>query len=539
MSTVVTIPGTTPPKRGLRESMERVLKELESVRKDPAPDPVHDLRVAIRRCRSVGAVFQEVDPDPAWSELRRVPRKLFRRLGALRDAQVMDDWVKHLAPEGDPLRAKLHSNFIDCEPDLRAHALRSVEKFDIKSWTRLEQKLRARIRLVPPSSLAAQCLAVERIDEARDLHARAQRTDSPTAWHELRIGIKRFRYTIENLLPNHYVLWSKNLKRLQDLLGDVHDLDVLADLIKEVVDKQSPDDDAAKHALTDAHHIWQEIIHRERNERVETYRQLTLGKTSLWNDWRHGLPQGKRLALASMARLRATARATDSRPHRTAQISRFSITLFDALRRAHAAPAFGEQNMRRVMRAAARLHRVGGVRHAKPAHKSTRKAARRFLRELPMPPSWTYEEWDLLGWAVRFHRGPEPSPERGTFSTLSDEQQKNIQAIAGVLRLARALRKCGLDTCEGLRAEKTSDAVVLNVPGLTDSVENAARLAAAKHLLDTYIGKPLLLKRVPQRTPASPQNQSNVIDLLADFERHHQAQQPRMLAATSGSIASD
>ena len=156
-----------------------------------------------------------------------------------------------------------------------------------------------------------------------------------------------------------------------------------------------------------------------------------------------------------------------------------------------------------------------------------------------MPPSWTYEEWDLLGWAVRFHRGPEPSPERGTFSTLSDEQQKNIQAIAGVLRLARALRKCGLDTCEGLRAEKTPDAVVLNVPGLTDSVENAARLAAAKHLLDTYIGKPLLLKRVPQRAPASPQNQSNVIDLLADFERHQQAHPHKMLAATAGSVASD
>src|SRR3984957_12852760 len=303
LSSVVPIPTSSVPKRDLRESMERVLRELESVRKNPAPDPVHDLRVAIRSCRSVGAVFQEIDPDPAWAEMRRVPRKLFRRLGVLRDAQVMDDWVKHLAPEGDPLRPKLHRNFTETEPELRDHALRSVEKFDIKSWTRLEQKLRRRVRLVPPSSLAAQCLAVERIDEARDLH----------------------------------------------------DLDVLSVLLKDVVAKDAPDDEAAKHALTDAHHIWQEIIHRERTERVETYRQLTLGKTSLWNDWRHGLPQGKRLALASMARLRATARATDSRPHRTAKISHFSIALFDALRRAHAAPAFGEQNMRRVMRAAARL----------------------------------------------------------------------------------------------------------------------------------------------------------------------------------------
>ena len=73
MSTVVPIPPSSVPKRDLRESMERVLRELETVRKNPAPDPVHDLRVAIRRCRSVGAVFQEIDPDPAWAEMRRVP----------------------------------------------------------------------------------------------------------------------------------------------------------------------------------------------------------------------------------------------------------------------------------------------------------------------------------------------------------------------------------------------------------------------------------------------------------------------------------
>src|SRR6202161_4597198 len=118
--------------------MERVLRELEAVRKNPAPAPVPAPRVAIRRCRSVGAVFQEVDPDPAWAEMRRVPRKLFRRLGVLRDAQVMDDWVKHLAPEGAPLRPKLHTHFTAIEPDLRDHALRAVEKFALKSWSRLE-----------------------------------------------------------------------------------------------------------------------------------------------------------------------------------------------------------------------------------------------------------------------------------------------------------------------------------------------------------------------------------------------------------------
>jgi len=62
-----------------------------------------------------------------------------------------------------------------------------------------------------------------------------------------------------------------------------------------------------------------------------------------------------------------------------------------------------------------------------------------------------------------------------------------LRALAGVLRLARGLRKSGIGEVAGFRAEKTAAAVLLHVPGLVDSAETAARLAAAKHLLDTYL----------------------------------------------------
>jgi len=48
--------------------MDRVLKELENVRASAEADAVHDLRVAIRRCRSMASVMEEVDPDSAWPE---------------------------------------------------------------------------------------------------------------------------------------------------------------------------------------------------------------------------------------------------------------------------------------------------------------------------------------------------------------------------------------------------------------------------------------------------------------------------------------
>src|SRR5215470_5963828 len=124
MATGSTLGGSRNEHRGLTYWMERVLKELDKVRSSPDPDIVHDLRVAIRRCRSVAAVMEEVDIDPAWHQMRKAAKKLFHGLGDLRDAQVMNDWVKKLGPEGDPVRTHLETRFASEEPKLREEALR-------------------------------------------------------------------------------------------------------------------------------------------------------------------------------------------------------------------------------------------------------------------------------------------------------------------------------------------------------------------------------------------------------------------------------
>src|SRR5260370_11575498 len=151
--------------------------------------------------------------------------------------------------------------------------------------------------------------------------------------------------------------------------------------------------------------------------------------------------------------------------------------------------------MRRVLRGAARLCGINLKGTGKP-HK---KAVRQFLLERPAPSSWTHKEWELLAWTVRYHRGTEPKTRTDSASARwHQDQQANVRALAGVVRLARGLRKCKIERCSGFRVERTAAAVLLHVPGLVDSAEIAARLAAAKHLLDTYLGKPLILK------PASP-----------------------------------
>ena len=131
----------------------------------------------------------------------------------------------------------------------------------------------------------------------------------------------------------------------------------------------------------------------------------------------------------------------------------------------------------------------------------------RFLLALPAPPGWTCENWEALAWALRYHRGVEPDANKRGLARLTDEQQQNLRAWAGVLRLARGLRKCGVEGGTGFRADRTVDAVHLEVPGLADSAENAALLAAAKHLLEGYLQVPLILKPAPKpvaELPARP-----------------------------------
>ena len=74
---------------GLRYWMSRVLEECDRVAADFSPDPVHDLRVALRRCRSLADGLHALDPDPNWKAMRKAGKRLFQRLGALRDIQIM------------------------------------------------------------------------------------------------------------------------------------------------------------------------------------------------------------------------------------------------------------------------------------------------------------------------------------------------------------------------------------------------------------------------------------------------------------------
>ena len=85
-------------RRDLALWMARVLEKCHGAGVGFEADPVHDLRVALRRCRSLADGLMAMDPDPEWKRMKKAGKRLFSRLGDLRDVQVMKEWVQRLAP---------------------------------------------------------------------------------------------------------------------------------------------------------------------------------------------------------------------------------------------------------------------------------------------------------------------------------------------------------------------------------------------------------------------------------------------------------
>ena len=117
MAHAVSLPAEPSTKRiGLDIWMNRVLELAEEVQHGWKSREVHDLRVALRRCRTMADALSEVNPDRGWRELKKDSRELFQALGALRDTQVEQEWLKNLsAPE-----TQFASSFSACSGIRRA-----------------------------------------------------------------------------------------------------------------------------------------------------------------------------------------------------------------------------------------------------------------------------------------------------------------------------------------------------------------------------------------------------------------------------------
>jgi len=594
---------------GLRYWMQRVLEECDHVSTDFSADPVHDLRVSLRRCRSMADGLIAIDPDPDWKAMKKAGKRLFQKLGDLRDLQVMMEWIEKLHPAEHVARALLpvlslsdqnsgpienleakdgrtesQSQFqfsTNTQPhsprDPAAQALREIltrreaeqkrearaalGEFDRKQWRQWTKSLPQRAAHIRPGSGVFKHLALERWTAARDLHNRALRNRSKVAFHTLRIGIKRFRYIVENFLPEEHKAWSNDLKAVQDLLGEVHDLDVLwaTALISQIFSTEtfspeiSPgesfrDEIFSKEQTlsgTELRERWHRQIAEERAQRIESYRKKMVGPDSLWNVWRAGLPQGRQIQALATQRMKLWAKALDPDFAHSEHVARLALELYDGLaaQRLLGRPAGSRPDLptgprmgrrrnpadgsdaRASLLMAALLHDVGKSKGNKGHH----KASLELIKAHSTPLGWNAQDMQRAAIVARFHGGALPTRSHKALRDLLPDEQKMTIHLAAILRLANAfdsshdghIRRLQIENGQGegsrigsgkpggeaRRPRRTNgflqkpaaalaknEALIIAAEGYTPGSPTAQTIAAERHLLETVLGRPVMIR---------------------------------------------
>jgi exopolyphosphatase/guanosine-5'-triphosphate,3'-diphosphate pyrophosphatase len=523
--------------------MLRVLDECENVSADFRADPVHDLRVSLRRCRSMADGLIAMDPDRDWKAMKKAGKQLFQRLGSLRDVQIMMEWIEKLdvagpqssgpdheeprdaaiapgleptgvkAPEptDDPARSLLRI-LQARETEQKREARAALEEFDRKQWRQWSTSLPQRAVRIRPGSAVFKHLALERWTAARELHTTAMRNRSQVAFHTLRIGIKRFRYIVENFLPAEHVAWSNDLKHMQDLLGEVHDLDVLW---ATALSCHVFPDEASRNT-------WHDRIVEERTKRIDEYKLKTGGPDSLWSVWRAGLPQGKQIQELATRRMKLWAKVLDPDFAHSERVARLSVELYDGLIatglfEGHSSPPAQKNgttgDARASLYAAALLHDVGKIKGNKGHHKESLD----LIKKHGTPLGWKEEDMRRAAVVARFHCGALPTRGHKLLRDLLPPEQKTAIQLAAVLRLANALdaahdghiRKVKIENA-GAQAKDAqrrtngfvrkppalgkNEAVVIAAEGYANGTPTAQTVAAERYLLETVLRRPVVVK---------------------------------------------
>ncbi len=235
------------------------------------PEGVHQARVASRRLRELLPLLQAT-PEAARlsARARRQVRRLTRRFGAVRELDVAllalrDTTVSH--PEHAGAAGQVAA-VVEAERAAAAGRLSdAVEDVDlIKAGRRLlaaadahaEPALRRTIGAMLAERLGRRGAAV------RAAVANAGTVYAPDRLHQVRIALKKFRYALE--LAQDFGRFRLHgsldrLKALQDLLGALHDDEVLAGRVRDCGAEAC--DEESRRALTAlARHLDEEIRQR-------------------------------------------------------------------------------------------------------------------------------------------------------------------------------------------------------------------------------------------------------------------------------------
>jgi CHAD domain-containing protein len=204
---------------------------------------VHDMRIAAKRWREAVRVLRPALPKDARRKLLPVVEELNDALGQVRDRDVLRQAFKQMAAEAPalpdlrPIRRELARQRRQKHQKLQK-LLKRLERSDFAH--RYEQLMEALAGQPPQgqppvAQFAAAAIGLRLQDVMDSAHDITGRYDS-VRFHRERIRVKKLKYALEPflpLLPTDCPDLYPAVSGLQELMGEVHDVDVQGEVIAD------------------------------------------------------------------------------------------------------------------------------------------------------------------------------------------------------------------------------------------------------------------------------------------------------------------
>ncbi|MCX6543824.1 MAG: CHAD domain-containing protein [Acidobacteria bacterium] len=203
---------------------------------------IHQARVASRRLREILPLVAAVEGEHATRVFQRDTRAITRRLGPLREIDVALATLADLegsAPEHRAAIARVRTRTALERERIWRQAERALSRIHVSHIVRGVRDLAASLGS-PEQNVGCAAWSAARLD------GRIARLDEAVRavgalyasgpLHEVRIALKKFRYAFEiaaDLAGCRLDGSLRRLKSLQDLLGSLHDLQVLANRVRD------------------------------------------------------------------------------------------------------------------------------------------------------------------------------------------------------------------------------------------------------------------------------------------------------------------
>jgi CHAD domain-containing protein len=234
-------PAAADPQLPLLAHLDRLMEALQThvprALNDWDTEAVHQARVATRRLAAALDLMKPILGKKRRKPLAKALRRLRRRLGPLRDADVMLGHLAELATAAPKLAAAaewLAAHVLAERDQLRAASAKRGSPAevlaDLGAWHPVRERIAESVGAFPAllaDSLHAQLDAF--VEQASPVSHRVDESHNP---HQLRIAGKALRYGLEMAAAQGYGVPPgvlKTFKRMQDLLGTWHDYVVLTD----------------------------------------------------------------------------------------------------------------------------------------------------------------------------------------------------------------------------------------------------------------------------------------------------------------------